>query len=337
MAACTCDDFAADPRPVKEMNEPTLSLLIASREHQADGVVVLELVAPDGHTLAPFEPGAHVDVHLGPGLVRQYSLCGSPADRSRYRLGILLQPDSRGGSAEIGKGFRVGDTMRIGPPRNLFPLAANATRSLLIGGGIGITPLLAMAYHLGAQGQPFALHYCARERRKAAFLQELEAPALRGCTFLHFDDGDDAQRFDPKRDMAPVDAGTHVYVCGPTGFMDWVIGAARELGYADAQIHREYFSAEVDRAGDAFEVVLNRSKRIIAVPSGVTIVQALAEAGIDVEVSCEQGICGTCLQSVLEGVPDHRDGYLTEEERAANDQILLCCSRAKTPRLVLDL
>jgi len=319
------------------MTEPTMSLVIVSREQQADGVVVLDLVAPDGRTLQPFEPGAHVDVVLGPGLVRQYSLCGSPADRSRYRLGILLAPDSRGGSAEIHRGFRVGEQIRISPPRNLFPLAPDASRSILIGGGIGITPLLAMAYHLHGGGQDFALHYCARERGRAAFLGELEAASFRDLTRLHFDDGVAEQRFDPKRDLPPVLSGTHLYVCGPTGFMDWVIAAARELGYPDTQIHREYFNAEIDREGDAFEVVLRRSERTVSVPSGVTIVKALTEAGIAVEVSCEQGICGTCLCQVLEGTPDHRDGYLTEEERAANDQMLLCCSRAKTPQLVLDL
>ena len=319
------------------MSDPTINLVIARRDHQADGIVVLDLVAPDGHALAPFEPGAHVDVHLGPGLVRQYSLCGAPSDRTRYRLGILLAPESRGGSREIHNGFRVGQQIRIGPPTNLFPLAPEARRSILVGGGIGITPLLAMAYHLDSTGQSFALHYCARDRHKAAFLDELETPSLRASTLLHFDDGDSAQRFDPTRDLLPVEPGTHIYICGPTGFMDWVIAAATELGYPDAQIHREYFGAEIDSAGDAFEVVLDRTKRTIAVPSGMTIVQALQDAGITVEVSCEQGICGTCLCQVLDGVPDHRDGYLTEEERVTNDQMLLCCSRAKTPRLVLDL
>jgi len=319
------------------MSEPTLNLVIARREQQADGVVVLDLVSPDGQPLAPFEPGAHVDVHLGPGLVRQYSLCGAPSDRSRYRLGVLLAPESRGGSAGIHSRFHVGEQVRIGPPTNLFPLAAEATRSILVGGGIGITPLLAMAYHLDAAGQPFALHYCARDRRKAAFLDELETASLRASTTLHFDDGDAAQKFDPTRDLTPVLPGTHLYVCGPSGFMDWVIEAARALGYPERQIHREYFGAEINNAGDAFEVVLERSQRSVAVPPGVSIVQALAQAGITVEVSCEQGICGTCLCQVLDGVPDHRDGYLTEDERAANDQMLLCCSRAKTPRLVLDL
>jgi ferredoxin-NADP reductase len=329
--------IVADGIGPSEMNEPTLNLVITRREQQADDVVVLDLAAPDGHALQPFEPGAHVDIILAPGLVRQYSLCGSPTDRSRYRLGILLAPDSRGGSAEIHKVFRVGEQVRVSPPRNLFPLAADAMRSILVGGGIGITPLLAMAYHLDQTGQGFALHYCARERRKAAFLDELGATSFSHLSHLHFDDGPAEQRFDPKRDLTPVRPGTHIYICGPAGFMDWVIAAARELGYAEAQIHREYFSAEVDSEGDAFEVVLERSKRTVTVPSGVTIVQALADAGVAVEVSCEQGICGTCLCQVIEGTPDHRDGYLTAEERAENDQMLLCCSRAKTPRLVLDL
>ena len=319
------------------MSEQTLDVVVSRRSEPVDGIVVLDLVAEGGAVLPGFEPGAHVDVHLGPDLVRQYSLCSDPADRSHYQLGILLAEASRGGSAAIHSGVHAGDRLRIGLPRNLFPLEPAATHSILIGGGIGITPLLAMARHCVNTAKDFTLHYCARTHAKAAFLDELGSTPLEARSHLHFDDGDPAQRFLPERDLPPPAAGIHLYVCGPAGFMEWVIGEAHRRGYPEAQIHREYFEAEVDTSGASFEVKLARSGRSITVPAGVPIVKALAGIGIKVDVSCEQGICGTCMCTVLEGLPDHRDHYLTDEEKAANDQILVCCSRSKTPILVLDL
>lgn len=319
------------------MSEQTLDVIVARRSEPAEGIVVLDLIAQDGASLPPFEPGAHVDVHFGADLVRQYSLCGDPTDRSRYQLGILLAEASRGGSAAIHRNVRAGCHLRIGVPRNLFPLDPSAKQTILIGGGIGITPLLAMARHCAATSAEFSLHYCARTRAKAAFLDELTTAPLAAQSHLHFDDGETAQRFLPERDLPAPVAGIHLYVCGPAGFMEWVIHEAHRLGYPEARIHREYFEAEVDRSGEAFEVRLAQSGRSIHVAAGVPIVKALAEVGIKVDVSCEQGICGTCMCAVLDGVPDHRDHYLTEEEKAANDQILVCCSRSKTPELVLDL
>lgn len=319
------------------MSEQTFDVIVAKRSEPADGIVVLDLVSEGGAVLPGFEAGAHVDVHLGPDLTRQYSLCSDPADRSRYQLGILLAESSRGGSAAIHGRVRAGDRLRISQPRNLFPLAADASQTILIGGGIGVTPLLSMARHCAASGKSFILHYCARSEARAAFLDELVAPALASHTRLHFDDGETVQRFLPERDLPPPAAGIHLYVCGPAGFMEWAIGEAHRLGYAEAQIHREYFEADIDTSGGAFEVKLALSGKSVTVPAGIPIVKALAEIGIKVDVSCEQGICGTCMCTVLEGIPDHRDNYLTEEEKEANDQILVCCSRAKTPVLVLDL
>ncbi len=319
------------------MTDQTLELRIARREQQAHGIVVFDLVAPDGRALPPFGAGAHVDVHVAPGLVRQYSLCGSPSDTGRYRLGILLDPASRGGSTAIHAGFAEGGTVRVGLPRNQFPLDASAPCSVLIGGGIGVTPVLSMAHQLSESGRDFTLHYCARERDRAAFLPELDATSFRDHVRTHFDDGPAAQRLDPARDLPPPDTGAHLYVCGPTGFMDWVIAEAMGLGYPEARVHREYFTAEVDAGGAGFEVEVASSGQVVAVPDGTTIVQALATLGIKVEVSCEQGICGTCLCTVLDGIPEHRDTYLTDDEKAGNDQVLLCCSRSKSPRLLLDL
>jgi ferredoxin-NADP reductase len=317
--------------------EPRLDLMIARRDEQAPGIVVLDLVDPDGGALPSFEAGAHVDVEISPGLVRQYSLCGNPADRRVYRLGVLLDPTSRGGSAAIHARFHESSRIKISPPLNLFPLAKDVRHSVLIGGGIGITPLMAMAHQLHGAGREFTLHYCARARDKAAFLTELSEAGFRDRVRLHFDDGVPLQRFDPARDISQPADDVHLYVCGPDGFMAWIIAEAQRLGYREPHIHREYFKTTVDRSGEAFDVVLSRSNRRVTVGAESTIVAALADAGVKVTTSCEEGICGTCLCTVLSGVPDHRDVYLTDEEKAANDQMLLCCSRSKTPQLVLDL
>lgn len=315
----------------------TLEVVVAQRTEPAEGIVVLDLVPAPGTALPRFEAGAHVDVHLGADLVRQYSLCSDPADLSRYQLGILLADASRGGSAAIHGKVRAGDKLTISAPRNLFPLAPDATQSILIGGGIGVTPLLAMARYCAANAKTYTLHYCARSKAKAAFLDEFGAAPLSANARLHFDDGAAEQRFVPERDLPAPGPGIHLYVCGPAGFMEWAIGEAYRLGYTEAQIHREYFEAEVDTSGGAFEVKLAQSGKSVTVPAGIPIVKALADIGVKVDVSCEQGICGTCMCTVLEGIPDHRDNYLTDEEKADNDQILVCCSRSKTPTLVLDL
>ncbi len=319
------------------MSDATLDLLIARREVQATGIVVLDLVSPIGAALPGFEAGAHLDLHVAPGLVRQYSLCGSTTDRGRYRLGILREAASRGGSAAIHDGFQEGQRVTVSRPRNNFRLDAGAARSVLVGGGIGVTPLLAMADHLDRAGRAFEMHYCARERGRAAFLRELAAAPYRDCVRQHFDDEAEAQRFVPARDLPPPATGTHLYVCGPAGFMAWVIEEAARMGHAEARIHREYFAAAPALAGEAFELVLAASGRSVRVPPDGSIVAALAGIGVTIATSCEQGVCGTCLCTVLDGIPDHRDVYLTEEEKAANDQMLVCCSRSRTPRLVIDL
>ncbi len=318
------------------MKDAVLQVRVHKAQPQGAGVLVLDLHSVDGQALPAFDAGAHVDVHLRAGLVRQYSLCGDPGDRTRYRLGVLRDPASRGGSEAVHATLREGAVVTIGMPRNLFPLVRTAGRSLLLGGGIGITPMIAMAYALYAQGAAFELHYCGRSRLHAAFLEELaQAPFARHVR-THFDDEPDS-----KLDLAAVLGApapdSHVYTCGPSGFMAWVIEGAKAAGYAESRVHREYFQADVDSAGDAFEVHAARSGKTLQVQAGQSIVQALASVGIAVEVSCEQGVCGTCVCDVLEGEPDHRDVYLTEDERAANDQMLLCCSRSRSGRLVLDI
>lgn len=318
------------------MQDDTITLRVVRRDSHTDEIAVIELAAENGTELPAFEAGAHIDLHLAEGLVRQYSLCNPPEDRHRYRLGILLDPASRGGSKAVHEGLHDGVQIQVGAPRNLFPLEVAPPHTLLVGGGIGITPMIAMAYELKATGRSFELHYCCRAREKAAFIDELEL-AFGDVLALHFDDGEPFQRLEIDTLLASQPANTHLYVCGPTGFMDWVIGAGQKADWAKARIHSEYFSADVDASGGAFEVEAAASGVIVQVEEGISIAQALKAAGVKVNVSCEEGVCGTCICDVLEGVPDHRDRFLSDDEKEENDQIAVCCSRAKSARLIIDL
>lgn len=318
------------------MSNEVIDVVINTREDQATGVAVFEMSRKDGGKLPAFDAGAHIDVHVTPEIVRQYSLSNAPGDVDTYRLGILKDPESRGGSEAIHANFQVGTEIQISAPRNHFPLNMDGETNILVGGGIGITPMLTMAYALKAAGKDFELHYCCRTRSSAGFIDELI------CEFpdqlhLHFDDMDEMQRFNAEATLGTPEAGKHMYVCGPGGFMDWVINTAKEQGYNEDNIHFEYFNAEVDTSGAAFEVVAQESGKSVMVEEGQSITEALASIGIKVDVSCEQGVCGTCICDVIEGIPDHKDHFLTEEEREDNDQIVVCCSRAKTDKLVLDI
>lgn len=312
---------------------------IEARHDDRGDIVRLDLVAADGSPLPPFEAGAHVEIAVpaagGGVLARQYSLYGDPAEADRWRLGILLEPASRGGSRTLHAIAKPGVRLTVAALRNHFPVDATATRSVLIGGGVGLTPMLAMAATLRAADADFTLHVCTRAADRDAFADALADFGDR--VVRHHDDGVDGAPFDPAVDLPEPDAGTRIYVCGPAGFMDWIIAAALAKGHADANIRREYFHAAVDASGASFEVEARRSGVTVAVPEGVSIASALAAAGVPVALSCEEGVCGTCLCDVLEGTPDHRDHFLTDDEKQAGDQILVCCSRSKSPRLVLDL
>ena len=310
---------------------------VVARRAEAQDICGLDLTAADGGALAPFSAGAHVEVHLPGGLLRQYSLCSDPEDRARYRLAVLQEPASRGGSRALW-GLQVGDVLTISEPRNHFPLAASAARSLLIAGGIGITPLYAMAHALQRADAPFELHYCARSRQRAAFVDELGARFGRAA-LLHFDDGPENQRFQAAQVIGTPRAGEHLYVCGPAGFIEHVLQTARQLGWPEAQLHSERFTADapqVQEGDQPFEVEVGSSGLVVPVAVGQSIAEALLERGVEVPTSCEGGVCGTCVVRVLRGTPDHRDTYLTEAEHA-KPLITTCCSRARSARLVLDL
>lgn len=312
---------------------------VAARQDEALDICSLDLVATDGSALPAFSAGAHIDVHLPGGLVRQYSLCNAPGETQRYRIAVLRDAASRGGSATVHDQLQTGTVLDIGAPRNLFELAPSAPHHLLLAGGIGITPLLAMAEQLAAQGHAFTLHHATRSRERTPFVAQLATATYADRVHHHFDDGPAMQKLDLAATLRSAPADSHLYVCGPTGFMEAVLAEGRAQGWDEARLHREYFAAApMGTAGDGgFELELASSGRVIPVAADQTALAALLAAGLDIPMSCEQGVCGTCLTGVKSGVPDHRDQYLTPEERAANNQFLPCCSRASSPRLVLDL
>ncbi len=316
-----------------------LQVRVARRVEEAEDICALELVAVDGRPLPAFSAGSHVDVHLPGGFVRQYSLCNDPAESHRYQIAVLRDPASRGGSAAVHSALHEGTALSISAPKNHFGLAHGAARHLLMAGGIGVTPILCMAERLAAVGGAFEMHYACRSPARMAFAERIRSAPFAASVQFHFDDGAEAQRLDIDAVLAAAGADTHLYVCGPKGYMDAVLGTARARAWDEARLHWEFFAADAGpRGGDAaFEVQIASSGRVIAVAHDQTVHQALSDAGVEVMVSCEQGVCGTCLTRVLEGEVDHRDSYLTPEEQAAHDQFTPCCSRAKSARLVLDL
>ena len=322
-------------------NSATLMVQVARKTKEAEGIFSFELRAVSAveKGLPAFSAGAHIDVHVPGGPVRQYSLCNDPQETDRYCIAVLRDPQSRGGSRALHDQVEAGDLLTISRPKNHFPLNADAPHSLLLAGGIGVTPLLAMAEALTADGRSFDFHYAVRSLDKAAFLPHMAASGFAQQVHIHADDGAAEQKLALASVLAGAAATTHLYVCGPQGFMDAVLGKARETGWAESRLHFEFFSAQViTSASDApFEVEIASTGQRIAVPKDVPVTHALAQAGIEIMTACEQGVCGTCLTRVLAGTPDHRDSYLSPEERAANDQFMPCCSRAKTATLRLDL
>jgi vanillate O-demethylase ferredoxin subunit len=317
----------------------TLQVRVAAKRVEAQDICSLELVDVDGGALPAFTAGAHIDVHLPNGLVRQYSLCNAPGERRRYVIGVLRDAASRGGSKAVHDLVLEGSVLTISTPRNLFPLDSAAPHHLLLAGGIGITPMLAMVEHLVATGGAFTLHHCNRSRERTAFVERLAAEPFAHRAYHHFDDGEAGQKLDIAATLIGAPAGTHLYVCGPQGFMDAVLNAGRAAGWPEERLHREYFGAAPTAKADdgSFELEIASTGKVIQVLPDQTALEALHAGGIDIPMSCEQGVCGTCLTRVKAGMPDHRDQYLLPEEQAANDQFLPCCSRSKSARLVLDL
>lgn len=297
---------------------------------EAPDVLSIELRAAEGHALPPAPPGAHVDVHLVDGMTRPYSVVAS--DEDSYVLAVKREANSRGASAYVHERLRVGDWVRVGAPRNQFALAEDAQGSVLIAGGIGITPLLPMARALERAGRPWHLHYAARDAASAPFARELRQ--LGDRVRLH--SSRQAGRLDLAALVAQAPAGTHLYCCGPAGMLDAF--AAATQGIAPAYVHMERFEAAAPPLdAGSFEVQLAKSGHRVRVGPQQTLLDALLQAGVEVDYSCRQGICGSCEVRVLEGQPEHHDEILTAAERASNKTMMACCSRARSPTLVLDL
>lgn len=306
---------------------------------EAVGIRSFRLVPCDGAALAPYEPGAHVDV-LGPtGVTRQYSLCSPPDDASGYLIAVKREDASRGGSAALHDNVQEGAELAISAPRNLFSLAPQASAFLLFAAGIGITPLLSMAYKLNREGSPYHLHYFARSREHAAFLRLLESAPFEGKVTLHLGVEREALGQVLGDCMASAGAGALAYTCGPSAFMARVVEEGERVLGPDT-VHLEHFQADPSAASlpaGAFEAELAQSGKVIVVREGTTLVDALIAAGCEIDTECREGICGTCVVPVLDGEPDHRDNCLSKKEKASNKQICACVSRARTARIVLDL
>jgi ferredoxin-NADP reductase len=304
-----------------------IELVVTERRQLADGVVGLVLAHPSGEALPSWAPGAHVDLAPDGGPERQYSLCGDPATPS-WEIAVLREPDGRGGSAFVHDQVRAGDRVRVRGPRNHFSLV-EAARYRFVAGGIGITPIRPMIAEVAARGADWRLLYGGRTAASMAFADELTALGDR----VRLRPQDEHGLLDLKAELADVDEGTAVYCCGP----EPLLAAVANLVPATL-LHVERFApVAIPADGTAFDVELNRSGKIVHVPAGRSVLESIEAAGVPVLFSCREGTCGTCETEVLDGEPDHRDSLLTEEERAAGDTMLICVSRARGARLVLDL
>lgn len=315
-----------------------LRVRVAEVLEETSNIKSFRLKRTDGAPFDPYPAGAHIDV-VGPtAVVRQYSLCSPPDEPDEYVVAVKLEPESRGGSVALHDRVEVGHELEISAPRNLLEVAQDADRHVLVAAGIGVTPMISIAYHLHRAGEEFELHYFARSREEAAFCDLLsERSGFGERVHFHFGLRRHEQPGVLGRAFAGLGTASHVYTCGPQGFMERVKESAASVVPAD-NVHIEHFQAgePVDTAGDMpFEVELD--DEVYVVPVGQSIVQVLADNGVEVDTSCQEGICGTCIMGVLKGEPDHRDQCMSSSEKKANDQIAACVSRSNSPRLVLEL
>ncbi len=274
--------------------------------------------------------------------MRQYSLCGLDIAANEYEIAVLREPASRGGSVGVHEVLQVGQEISISAPRNEFPLDRESSgRILLFAGGIGITPIMAMAEALGHAGPDFELHYCGRALERMAYRARLSSGAIADRVTVHLDEGPAEQRLNLATTLGPWASGDRLYVCGPSGFIEAVLGAAGQLGWPTAQLNREFFKAP-ERHGDVdenlpFTVEIGSSGLKFLIPADRSIAEVLSENGVFIPTSCAEGICGTCVVNLIGGEPDHRDFLLSDADKAANSKLTTCCSRAKSDVLVLDL
>jgi len=336
------------PEELVKLGPARLLVRVRSITYAAENINLYEVTDPGGNVLPAFTAGSHVDLYFRDRRVRQYSLCNDPAEVGRYVFAVQREAEGRGGSRAIFERVHVGRILTISEPRNQFPLAADARSHLLIAGGIGITPMMAMIYALRASGGDYELHYCTRSAARTAFVEELEPELRSGRARIHHDGGDPSRGADFRALLERPEPGRHLYYCGPKSFMAAVRALAAH--WPGDSVHFESFTTADDSATHSpgatessigseipvgFQVQLARSGITLDVPNDKSILQVVREHGIDVPSSCESGLCGTCRTRYLEGVPEHRDYVLDDDERARD--VLICCARSRTPVLVLDL
>jgi ferredoxin-NADP reductase len=324
--------ISADTNPAKAADE-LIEVRVTAIRYAARDTHLYEFTRLDGKPLPAYEPGAHIDLHLPNGLIRQYSLIEDEPEPSHYTIGVKRDPASRGGSRYVHDELRVGRTLKISAPRNNFRLLEDASHVLLLAGGIGITPIWCMVQRLSRIGRSWTLYYACRSRADMAFLHALEAMAP---ARFHFDEENAGKVLDVAAIVAEAPKDAHLYCCGPTPMLKAFETAT--ANWPREQVHVEYFTPkqEADKKG-GFVVELARSGQEFVIPEGKSILQVLLDAGVDVDYSCELGICGACEQRVISGIPEHRDAILTEEEQASNTKVMICCAGCKSERLVLDL
>lgn len=317
-----------------------MKLIVADITDETSEIRSFRLVQPDHKALPQYEPGAHIDITGPTGITRQYSLCGDIDDHHAYVIAVKREAQSRGGSAALHDAISVGMPLEVSEPRNLFALSPIAAEHQMFAAGIGITPLLSMAYKLMKRGEKFLLHYFVRSREHAAFIELLESPRFASQVRVHVGVAREQMAEYVENCMTGMPSDAHVYTCGPQAFMETVVACAGRHVREDA-IHLEHFQAktvEAPAGGEkAFSVKLAFSGKILLVPAGETIVDVLTREGIAIDTSCREGICGTCVVPLLEGEADHRDNCLSKKEKLANDQICTCVSRAKSDCLTLEL
>lgn len=314
----------------------SLTVLVADVRAEAKDVVTLELRAIGGGELPAFSAGAHLDLHLPNGLVRNYSLTNDWRERDRYVIGVGRAADSRGGSSYVHSNVRAGDQLKVSPPRNNFPLDESSASFLFIAGGIGITPIMAMIRWCVANQKPWRLIYASRSRQRTAFYEELRALGADRSHF-HFDD-EAGQVLDVAQVVSGWTEGESVYCCGPAPLMEAVEGLTGHL--PSGTVRFEWFTvpeSDEPRESNSFTVKLARSGVEFEVPEHKSILEVLEEHGFEIPFSCREGLCGTCVTNVCEGEPDHRDYVLSDEERDSGKMMTICCSRSKSPSLTLDL
>ena len=323
------------PEPAPKGRRAALRVQVARKWQAAADVAGFDLVSIAGQ-LPTFQPGAHIDVHLPNGLVRQYSLTNGPGELDRYRIGVKLEPDGGGGSLALHDSVRVGDVLAVSEPRNNFPLRRDAVRTILVAGGIGITPLLAMAQALRHQGLDFELHVFARSDDHIAFAELVDGLGEAVTRHIGLSPAETGAALEAL--LADPGPHEHAYVCGPGPMLDAARRMAAAAGRADDTVHFEYFAnpTEIDDS-TTFTVDLARSALSLEVPAGATVMDVLRSNGVEVASSCETGACGTCRVAVLDGEPVHNDVYLNDTEKQQGDQMMVCVSRARSDRLVLDI